>query len=345
MIKRKTKIILLAFCLLSVLCAGCTKNGTDQRAKGKLVMYWGANEDFMVKHIAAFTKETGIKVEAVRMSSGEIIGRLQAEKNNPRASVWFGGSIDGHIQAKKDGLLAPYVSHNAAVIPAKFKDPEGYWTGVYVGYLGFASNAKLLKERNLQAPTSWNDLLNPALKGQIICANPGSSGTAYAVLATMVQLLGEKEGLAYMNKLDKQIKSYQKSGPAAASFAGQGECIVGITYLHDGIQFREEGMKDLVLTAPKEGTGYEIGGVSLIKGGPDAENAKKFIDWCLTKRAQELGQQAGAYQFLTNPQAQPPAIASEIADTKLINYNFVWAGENRNRLVNLWHQAIKDNQE
>lgn len=327
-----------------LLCSSCgvTKNtATNTKENDKtLTMYWGANEDFMVHHVAEFEKETGIKVQAVRMSTGEIIGRLKAEKNRPRASVWFGGSIDGHIQAQEDGLLIPYKSPSAAILPDKFKDPEGYWTGVYVGYLGFASNKKLLAAKHVAPPESWQDLLNPAFQGQIICANPGSSGTAYALLATIVQLMGEQEGMIYMKKLDRQIKTYTKSGTAGANMAGEGECMVGLTYLHDAIKVEEEGMNTIVLTVPKEGTGYEIGGVSLIKDGPDPENAKKFIDWCLTKKAQESGKEAGAYQFLTNPEAQAPEVVRNITKTKLIDYNFIWAGKNRSRLVELWHQAV-----
>jgi iron(III) transport system substrate-binding protein len=207
--------------------------------------------------------------------------------------------------------------------------------------LGFASNTKLLKEKGVEAPKSWQDLLKPEFKGQVVSANPGSSGTAYTMLATLVQLMGEEKGLAYMKALDKQMKNYQKSGTAPARLAGQGECMVGISFLHDAIKYREEGMKDLVLTAPSEGTGYEIGAVSLIKGGPDQENAKKFIDWCLTKKAQEIGQTVGSYQFLTNPDAQPPKQAAELKGTKLIKYDFPWAGANRSKLVEKWNKAIK----
>ncbi len=341
---------LLAMALAGVMMisAGCGGGDKKQETKAankapqKLTMYWGALEDFMAKDIAEFEKETGIKVEAVRMSSGETLARIKAEKNNPKASLWFGGPADGQIQAKADGLLEKYVSPNAAKIPDQFKDKDGYWTGVYIGYLGFASNDKLLKEKGVAAPKTWEDLLKPEFKGQIVSANPGSSGTAYTMLATLVQLKGEEDGLKYMKALDKQMKNYQKSGTAPARLAGQGECMVGISFLHDAIKYREEGMKDLVLTAPAEGTGYEIGAVSLIKGGPDQEAAKKFIDWCLTAKAQEIGQTVGSYQFLPHPDAKQPKQAAELSSTKLIKYDFAWAGANRSKLVEKWNKTIKE---
>ena len=123
--------------------------------------------------------------------------------------------------------------------------------------------------------------------------------------------------------------------------AGQGEVTVGLTFLHDAIKYQEEGMKDLVLSAPSEGTGYEIGSVAIIKGGPDQEAAKKWVDWALSKKGQEFGQAVGSYQFLTNPDANPPKQAEPIKNTKLIDYNLDWAGKNRSALVEKWNNAIK----
>ena len=340
--RRTTAWLLTAILLLSGMAAGC--GGSSKPSAGqpqKLTLYCGLMEDHMVKAVQEFEKETGIKVDAVRMSSGEILGRIQAEKSNPKASVWFGGPADGFIQAKEMGLLEKYASPAAAKIPDQFKDPEGWWTGIYVGYLGFVSNQKLLTEKGVSAPQSWEDLLKPEFKGQVVIANPGSSGTAYTMLASLVQLMGEDKGLEYMKKLHAQVKTYPKSGTAPGRMVGQGEATVGVTFLHDAIKYREEGMKDIVLSAPKEGTGYEIGAVAIIKGGPDQAAAQKFVDWCLAKKAQEIGQQAGSYQFLTNPEAAIPKQAGEIKDTKLIKYNLDWAGKNRNGLVEKWNNAIK----
>ena len=341
--KRKSLIALtLATVMTTGILAGCgSSEKTEVKNKDlKLTIYCGLMEDHMVKVVEEFKAETGIQAEAVRMSSGEILGRLRAEKENPKASVWFGGPADAFIQAKEEELLKNYVSPNADKIEDKFKDKEGAWTGIYSGYLGFVSNAKLLKEKGIEAPTSWQDLLKPEFKGQISIANPGSSGTAYSALATIVQLMGEEEGLKYMKALNENVKSYEKSGTAPARLAGQGEVIVGISFLHDGIKYREEGMKDLVLTSPKEGTGYEVGSVAMLNGGPDEEAAKQFIDFVLSKKGQELGETVGSYQFLTNTDAKDPALAEELKDTKLIDYDLDWAGKNRSELVEKWNKAI-----
>ncbi len=348
--KRAKKLFSLALAgiLAASVLVGCsskeTTTNTEENntvAPTKLTLYAGLMEEHAIEAAKEFEKETGIKVEFVRMSSGEILGRIRAEKENPKASVWFGGPADAFIAAQTEGLLEKYESPNASVIPAKFKDADNYWTGIYLGYLGFVSNDKFLKEKGVAAPTSWDDLLKPEFKGHVVMANPGSSGTAYTALATVVQMRGEEDGLAYMRELHGQISQYTKSGTAPGRMAGLGEAGVGITFLHDAIKYREEGFSDIVLSVPEEGTGYEIGAVAIIAGAPEMEAAKMFIDWTLTKKAQELGQSIGSYQFLTNPEATPPHQADEIKDTKLMEYDFSWAGENRGSLTEKWNDAIK----
>ena len=153
------------------------------------------------------------------------------------------------------------------------------------------------------------------------------------MLATLVQLMGEDKAMDYMKKLNGQIRQYTKSGTAPGRMVGTGEATIGITFLHDGIKYQKEGYTDIILGAPSEGTGYEVGGVALLKGGPDQEAAKKFIDWVLTKKAQEMGKNVGSFQFLTNINAINPPESKVVENTKLIKYDFNFAGKNKKALV------------
>lgn len=332
------KKLFLALMVLAVALAGC---GKEENKEETLLIYAGLMEDHAAMAVKEFEKETGIKTQFVRMSSGETLARVRAEKDNMSASVWYGGPVDAFVAANEEGLIEAYKSPAAEEVPAKFKDEDGTWTGIYVGYLGFVGNKSVLEEIGAEMPQSWEDLLKPEYTGEVVTAHPGSSGTAYTMLSTVVQLMGEKEGIEYMQKLNKQVRQYTKSGTAPGRMVGLGEAGVGITFLHDAIKYRKEGYKDIIIAAPKEGTGFEIGAVALLKNGPDSENAKKFIDWALSKEAQEMGQTVGSYQFLTNSQAVPPKEAMEIKDTKLIDYDFEWAGLNRRRLIEEFSRASK----
>src|SRR5690606_13759982 len=120
--------------------------------------------------------------------SGETVARLAAAKDNPEFDVWHGGPADGYGAAADQGLIEAYTSPNAAQIPDKYKNADGYWTGVYVGALGFCSNQKVLDDLGVAVPESWEDLLNPSLKGQVQSAHPSTSGTAFTTLWTQVAL-------------------------------------------------------------------------------------------------------------------------------------------------------------
>ena len=305
-------------------------------------MYSAVNEEYMLKVASEFEKDTGIKIESVRLSAGEIVARIRAEKSFPKATIVYGGSADGYIQAKDEGLLEKYVSPQAAAIPPTLKDPAGYWTGIYVGYIGFVSNKKMLAERAVPIPTSWNDLLRPELKGQIALANPGTAGAAYTMLATLVQLMGEADAMKYMKELDAQVNEYQKSAVSAAQMVGAGKVTIGVAFLQDAVRFQEQGMTDIVISTPSEGTGFEIGAVGIVKDGPEQEAARKFVDWALSKKAQEIGQSVGSYQFPTLPEAKSPIAAESIrATAKLIVYDFGWAGKNRQPLIEKWNELTK----
>lgn len=339
---KKTSLVVLMILMLA--CSLFAEGAKEVQAETpkELTMYIGVVEEQAMKIAEEFEKAFGIKVNFVRMSGGEILSRIRAEKENPKASVWYGGSADSFIAAKAEGLLQPYQSPTAAKIPAQFKDGEGYWTGIYQGYLGFICEKRWFEEHKVAYPKSWDDLLKPEFKGQIIVANPGSSSTGYLVLSTIVQMRGEEEGLKYMKALNGQIKQYTKSGEAPSRSSALGECAIGITFLHNGIRLMKEGYTNIALAVPEEGTSYELGSVAIIEGAPELAAAKQFIDWCLSPACQEIGQNhTNSFQFLTNPESHTPDEAKALKDTKLIDYDFVWSGKNKARLLEAWSKAVK----
>lgn len=331
---KKRLMVLFLILSVAIFAVACnTGGGDDKKTEQKLTFYAGLQEDHAALIAEEFEKESGIKTEFVRMSSGETLARLKAEKDNMTASVWYGGPVDGMIAAGAEDLIDTYTSPNASEIKDEFKADDGRWTGIYVGYLGFVGNEKELSKKGLEMPKSWADLLKPEYKGEIVVAHPGSSGTAYTMLATLVQMMGEDEAMEYAKKLNGQIRQYTKSGTAPGRMVGSGEALIGITFLHDAIKYKLEGYEDIIIQAPSEGTGYEIGAVALLKNAPDKDSAQKFIDFVLKKESQELGQTVGSFQFLTNKEAKNPSEAEPIKDTQLIKYDFEWAGINRKRLV------------
>ena len=296
--------------------------------------------------IVAFEKQTGIKVAMTMKGSGESIAQISAEKENPKTDVWFGGTGDPHLQAAELNLTMPYASPMLDQLHPWAKGQSlisGQKTvGIYAGALGIAYNPEVLARKKLAVPKCWADLIKPAFKGEIQVADPNSSGTSYTMLATMVQLMGEDKAFDYMKALHKNVNQYTKSGAAPARAAAVGETIVGITFMHDGVTHAVDGAP-LVVVAPCEGTGYEIGSMSIIKGARNLENAKKWYDFALGAQIQGLGANAKSYQVPSNKNAATPPQAPKLSEIKLIKYDFKKYGSTaeRTRLLAKWDKEVK----
>ncbi len=192
----------------------------------------------------------------------------------------------------------------------------------------------------MAVPKSWADLLNPAYKGEIQVANPASSGTAYTMVATLVQLMGEDKAFDYMKALHKNISQYTRSGTPIKAVA-RGESTLSISFVHDGPGEKMQGFAVETIT-PSEGTGAEIGSMSIIKGARNLEQARKFYEWALTGPAQELGAAAKQFQVPSNKAAKVDARVPDFKKIKFINYDYAKYGASveRKRLISKWEKDV-----
>lgn len=315
-------------------------------SKGRLVVYC-SNEPFACQAVVdRFSEKYDVKVQMTRSGSGSTYAKILAEKENPKGDVWYAGTLDPHSQAGVNGLLESYQSPMLKEIGKPFQNPatskQHHTAGVYAGVLGYSVNTDVLKEKNLPMPRSWADLTKPEYKGLIQIASPQSSGTAYTTLATIVQLWGEEQAFDYLAQLHKNIGQYTKSGSAPGKSAARGECMIGIGFLHDHALQKVNGFP-LELVVPSEGTGYEIGGLSIIKGARNLDNAKLFIDFMLSKEGQEVPQKVKMFQVPTNINANVPKEAIRLDQVNLIDYDFVKYGSEqmRSHLIDRWAKEIK----
>lgn len=333
--KRIALFLLVA--MLAITVAGASGRPEAGTQSNRITAYTTLDEELARQVFNAFTAETGIQVDYVRLSTGEAVARIEAERANPQASIWFGGVGIGHIEAQQKGLTMPYRSP-AAQMPPQFRDPDYYWHGIYAGMLSFASNNNVMARIGAQPPRSWEDLTNPVFRNQIQMANPGSSGTSYNVLATMVQLLGEDAAFDYMARMDANITQYTRSGSAPGRNAALGEVGVAIGYSHDIVRLISEGYP-LTLTFPSEGAGFEVAAISLIANGPadQLDAAKRLLDWGLGETAARLYATQFVVPFVDVPLAQG---AVPISQVNVIDQDDVWAASERARLVDKWNDII-----
>ena len=292
-----------------------------------------------------FAKSTGIKVNMVQKGSGEALAQLIAEKANPKTDLWFGGTGDPHLQAAEQGLTIEYKS---ALLPQLYPwaqqqaEQSKYRTvGIYSGPLGFGYNTELVAKKKFAVPKSWADLLKPEYKGEIQVANPASSGTAYTMIATLVQLMGEDQAFDYMKKLHANIGQYTRSGTGPIKAVARGETTFSISFVHDAPGEKLQGFPVETVT-PAEGTGAEIGSMSIVKGARNLEAAKKFYDWALTPQAQQFGAAAKQFQLPSNKATPIDPRVPDFKKIKLINYDYqkYGASAERRRLIARWEKDV-----
>lgn len=342
MIKKLTPLALALAAFAS--CAPLAVSA--QSATNDLVVYCSVQEEWCRDMATVFQRTTGVKVAMTRKSSGETFAQLKAEAANPKADIWWGGTGDPHLQAAEENLTETYKSPRLSELQdwavRQAEQSKFRTVGIYAGALGYSYNEPMLKRKGIAAPKCWADLTKPEYKGEVQVADPNSSGTSYTMLATMVQLMGEDKGFAYMKALHRNINQYTKSGGAPARAAATGESMVGITFIHDAVAQAVTGAP-VVSVAPCEGTGYEIGSMSIVKGAKNLANAKKWYDFALSANTQALAVNAKSYQVPSNKNAAVPKEAPKLSDVKLINYDFAKYGSSaeRTRLLAKWDAEVK----
>lgn len=350
--KRMFALLLAAVMLLALTACGGDKSTestggsssggeTSTPSSNELTVYTAFPEAEVIYYFNAFEKETGIKINYIRLSAGEMLTRVAAEKDNPQATLMFGGSTDNYIAAAEQGLLEPYQSPELSNTPETYIDPDGNWNPIYVGAIAFACNRDWFAEKGYDYPTSWEELLDPKYEGEIIMAHPATSGTAYTVLSTLVQLKGDDEVWDYLTKLNVNMSQYTSSGSAAPNSVALGEAAIALTFSHDGLQPTAEGYP-IELSFPSDGTGYEVGATAIIKGAPadEIENAKKFIDWMCSEAGQGLYAENNSFRVPTNVNAPVADGLVTLDSVTVIDYDAVWAASVKTEYTEKFEEAI-----
>lgn len=297
----------------------------------------------------AFEERVGVPVNVVTLSTGQALSRLQAEKDHPTVDVWWGGTGEPHLQAAAEGLTVAHKSHRVADMQPwsqRFSWVAGYRSvGIYTGILGYVYDTKAWEKTGLAAPRCWADLLQPAVRGRVQVADPRTSGTAYTFLTTILQLKGERRAWPWLKTFHAQVRRYTRSGSEPIQSVLRGDAVAGVVFLHDAAaaaRAPDGSGAHLALVAPCEGTGFEIGAMSLVRGAPSPENARRFYELALTPHVQQLAAVAGALQTQSHRQIAAPEGTPRLNETKLIDHHYLTYGtpETRRRVIGTWVKVV-----
>jgi len=295
---------------------------------------------------AAYEKTTGQKAVFIRRTDGESLAQIRAEKANPRADIYHAAESASAKQLAAEGLLEAYKSPRITELhdwAQRIAEENKYFqTPIYTGVLGWGYNTELLAKKKLPEPKCWADLVNPAYKDEIQMANPGTSGTAFNTVSTILQMMGEDQGFKFLAQMNKNVNQYTRSGSAGIRAAGKGETLIGITFLHDSVAQTVQGFPVKTI-APCEGTGYEIISSAIIKNGPNPDGAKKWMDFVLSPAGQNVAITVNKFQVPSNKNAQIHPMAPKPSEVKLIKLDLDKYGskEGRDRLLTRWENEVQ----
>jgi iron(III) transport system substrate-binding protein len=188
-------------------------------------------------------------------------------------------------------------------------------------------------------PTTWDDLLDPSLKGKVDMPDPVKTGGGYIFIATQVFRFGkdEEKAMEYLKQLHNNVGQYVGTSPQGIDLVGQGQFLMGPNWGHDILTSANKGAP-VEFVAPQD-TANEIGAVSIVQGAPNLPAAKAFVDWVLTREAGELNVKLS--NRLSVRKDVPPAPGAPTLDkVKLVDYDRVWATDNKDRLIKKWQTAV-----
>lgn len=331
---RKTRLVPLL--LAALLVAFCT---TGALAAEKLVIYSSVDEENARNILDQFSRDTGVEYQMVFLSSGPALSRIEAEKGNPQADVWFGAPNENHIVAKERGLTHPYRSPAEKDLATNFFDSEGYWHAFYMNPVAFGVLPDDLQAVGAPIPASWDDLLDPSLKGMIQMPSPQSSGTAYAIMMTLITIKGEDQAFEFMKKMAPNVQTYTQSGTGPGKNLAIRETALGIQFSPAFLKLASEGFP-IKVVFPKEGVAYEAAALSILKGTAHPEMAQKLVDWILSPQGQKTLVAKKTYFFPVRSDVSAGEGLPPLAEISLIDFDREKAAAEKSRLVERWVQEV-----
>ena len=292
-----------------------------------------------------FTRRTGIQVEALVVpAAGTLQARIRTEKDRPRADVFVGGDRSLHIPLAREGLLLQYRSPAAAEakIDPIYLDPDGYWHGWYLGALSIIINTERfdreLASRGVRKPATWDDLTRPEFRGHFIMPSPVTTGGGYIFLAAQIFRLGEDRAWTFMKALNVNASQYTPTAPGTIALLERGEATVAMMWAHEAVGARLLRAAPLEVIVPPD-TGFEIGAVSIIKGGPNPDGARAYVDFLMSRTPQDVNARYG-FRYAVRGDVGVPLGATPFAQLKFVKYDLDWAVQNQTRLRERWTREI-----
>ena len=282
--KKLLSIAVVAALLISMV----TVAGATEKIGGSLVIYTATDDANIERVIPPFEEMTGITVDIISGSAGECLARIQAEKENPHCDVMWGGLTPSDFNKYPD-LWTPYVSSSDGDFPEDYQNKNGYFSNFIIQTVNLLVNKDLQAELGIEI-NGYEDLLNPALKGKIIHADPASSSSAWRHLSTQLLVMGGYDSQESWDYLEKFIQNLNgvttTSSSAVYRQVAEGEYVVGLTYENVCVELLQSGAENVEIVYMEEGTTASPFASAIVKDAKNLDQAKAFIEWLTSEECQ-----------------------------------------------------------
>lgn len=289
-----------------------------------------------------FNDTTDGEAIITRASSGEVLQQLDVSVGTQPYDLWWGGTGDTHIQAGRLGLLQPFKPER---IDQQLLWSRHFWDlseeqsiGIYAGTLVLVTNRSALLPGSLPAVSCWSELGDPQYRGQLLVADPGTSGTSFAALATILQLYDEAQARRLIREIRLNVQGRATSGYETLQRVLMGERAVTLAFAHDVYPLIDETDGQVVVQSPCEGSGYEIGAASISRDARSFEKAKAFIDFTLTEAVQNQLVNGLTHQMFSNVGTNASSVYQDEQLLNVIHYDVLTFSSEaeRHRVIQLW---------
>lgn len=317
------KVLLLLFCSTTLMAE-------------ELLIYTAVEPKWFPVYVEAFKKqEPDVQISVVRASNGTLVSRLIAEQKNPQADVILGVSAIAIENLRVKGILEQYTPKNIEAINPKMQSKDKFWVGMNAWGGSICINTEVLKRKKLPIPRTWQDLINPIYKGQIVMPSPQASGTGYMFLLGWLQGLGDEEGWKYFDKLHQNILFYTSSGSRPAAMVAQGEIPIGLSSAAFMAPFTEYDIP-VITVEPEDGIAWDCEANALPKGSKNKEVAKRFLDFCASKTVAEIASDFSGIAAITEySTTEGQRIAS-----KFLDIDFEKAATEKKAVIAKWKERV-----
>ena len=302
-------------------------------AKEKVTVYTAVPQVFIDELVPMFEKQTGINVEIIKAGSGELLNRLTAEAARPMADVIW--SVDSSVIDFNPTLFEAYDPEGSDALLEGINESEiaSPFSAVVMAFI--VNESKL---DGLPIPQSWVELSDPKYDDYISSAKANRSGSSYIQLATVLQGYGEEKGWEIYKGLLANYVLSDSSG-AVPRFVNDGELAIGVT-LEDAVLRFIQGGGPVQIVYPSDGTAFHADGMALVAGAPNEGNGKAFLDFMISTDAQTIVAEQGRRPVRGDVPSNPALLP--VNEIVRVDYNNVWAAENRKRIVTAWEDLLLD---